>query len=201
MTRIWLVSKYIFELNSSIVAARLFLRRAKRSKTDYLLHGSDIFVIGLLMVQSKQLALHTWTGIALSLVYGNMRGCHVTWSRNRSSWCMQIMGHILFSYFSCKDGRGVESRTNGCSKILQENCLKHYCLIYFYKRFLHGYQTILALFLGYLDKLQIFHNTNKTKYNTKIQTKWNTKETKCKNSKIQTWQNKKRQIQKEKIQM
>ena len=37
---------------------------------------------------------------------------------------------------------------------------------------------------GYPDKIQTFHNTNRTKYNTKIKTKQ-----KWQNAKIQTWPN------------
>ena len=39
------------------------------------------------------------------------------------------------------------------------------------------------------DKIQMFHNTNRTEYKAKIQTKQNTNMTKCKMYKIQTRQN------------
>ena len=47
---------------------------------------------------------------------------------------------------------------------------------------------------GYPDKIQIFHNTNRTKYNTKIKTK-----TKYKSDKMQKYKHE--QIQKDKIQI
>ena len=61
--------------------------------------------------------------------------------------------------------------------------------------------------MGYLNKIQIFHNTNRTKYNTKIQTIQNTNMTKFNTFKIQAQQNTKIQkhkcniIQKDKTQI